>query len=255
MEDTNYGLVLSGGGIRGVAQIGAIKAIEEHGIFPTHISGTSAGAMVGAFYAAGYNWEEMLEFFRETNLFSFQNFPFRKPGLVDTDKLEKVLEKYFPEDSFASLEKKLYINSSDIITSKMKFFQHGKLIKPLLASAAFPGIFSPVLMDGTLYADGGITNNFPIEPLLADCEKIIGIYVNPIKKVTIKDLKSTISLVERAYNISRANMSMQKFGSCQVVISPEELNRFGTFSMRHVDEIFKIGYEETSKVLDVEVLL
>ena len=59
----NTGLVLSGGGIRGVAHIGVIKALEEYGISPTHISGTSAGAIVGALYAGGIKWPDILEFF------------------------------------------------------------------------------------------------------------------------------------------------------------------------------------------------
>ena len=251
MENNKYGLVLSGGGIRGVAHIGAIKALEENGIFPTIISGTSAGAVVGAFYAAEYSWEEMLDFFRSTTLFSFHNFSFRKPGFIDTDKFVKVFQEYFPDDSFEMLKKKLYVTTSDMVSNKMKFFHKGELIMPLLASAAFPGVFSPVRMNDSLYADGGITNNFPVEPLLVECEKIIGVYVNPIKKIEIEDLKSAVSVIERAYNISRANISMQKFRDCQIVISPEELNRFSTFDVRHIDEIFNIGYEETQKVLEL----
>ena len=251
MENNSYGLVLSGGGIRGVAQIGAIKALEEYGIFPTIISGSSAGAVVGAFYAAEYSCEEILDFFRSTTLFSFHNYSFRKPGFVDTDKFVEVFQKYFPEDSFEALKKKLYVTTSDMIRNKMKIIHKGELIKPLLASAAFPGVFSPVRMNDSLYADGGIMNNFPIEPLLVECDKIIGVYVNPIKKITMEDLNSAVSVVERAFYISRANISMQKFRDCHIVISPEELNRFSPFGARHIDEIFKIGYEETKRVLEI----
>ena len=251
MENNNYGLVLSGGGVRGVAQIGAIKALEENGIFPARISGSSVGAVVGAFYAGEYSWEEMLDFFRTTTLFSFHNFSFKKPGFVDTDMFIEVFQEYFPDDSFEVLKKKLYVTTSDLVRNKMKIVHKGELIRPLLASAAFPGVFSPVKMDDSLYADGGIMNNFPIEPLLVDCDKIIGVYVNPIKKIQMKDLNSAISVVERAYYISRANVSMQKFRDCHIVISPEELNRFSPFGARHIDEIFKIGYEETMKVLEL----
>ncbi|MFT4534520.1 MAG: NTE family protein [Saprospiraceae bacterium] len=251
MENNKYGLVLSGGGVRGVAQIGAIKALEENGIFPTIISGSSVGAVVGAFYAAEYSWEEMLDFFRSTTLFSFHNFSFRKPGFVDTDKFLEVFQKYFPDDSFEMLKKKLYVTTSDMVRNKTRFVHNGELILPLLASAAFPGVFSPVRINSSLYADGGITNNFPVEPLLSECEKIIGVYVNPIKKITMKDLNSAVSVVERAYSISRANISMQKFSSCHIVISPDELNRFSSFGGRHIDKIFKIGHEETKKVLQL----
>ncbi|WP_340158916.1 patatin-like phospholipase family protein, partial [uncultured Maribacter sp.] len=75
----NTGLVLSGGGIRGVAHIGTIKALEEHNIFPTHISGTSAGAIVGALYAGGIQWQEILDFFKAIPIFHINRFARRKP--------------------------------------------------------------------------------------------------------------------------------------------------------------------------------
>lgn len=256
MENTkaNYGLVLSGGGVKGVAQIGAIKALEEFGIFPTYISGTSSGAIVGAFYAAGYDWKEMLSFFRSTNLFSFQNYPLRKPGIIDSDRFSDVFKKIFSENSFEALKKNLFITTSDLIKNEMVCFHQGELIKPLLASAAFPGVFSPIKMNNSLYADGGITNNFPIEPLLAHCDKIIGIYVNPVKKIKPEDLKTSVSVMERAYSISRANISMRKFNKCDLVICPEELNHFGTFSISHIDEIFDIGYQETVNKLKIRTI-
>ena len=93
------GLVLSGGGIRGVAHIGAIKALEEYGIYPTHIAGTSAGAIVGALYAAGCNWEEMLDFFKSTEIFSLTNYAMGKPGFLDTEKFHDQLKAYIsPQD-------------------------------------------------------------------------------------------------------------------------------------------------------------
>ena len=92
MENQNYGLVLSGGGVRGMAHIGAIKALEKHGIFPTCIAGASAGAIVGAFYAAGYACEEILAFFHSTSLFSINKYAYRKPGLLDTDKFFKIFK-------------------------------------------------------------------------------------------------------------------------------------------------------------------
>ncbi|MFT6333486.1 MAG: NTE family protein [Saprospiraceae bacterium] len=250
MKNNNYGLVLSGGGVRGVAHIGAIKALEENGFFPTIISGSSVGAVVGAFYASEYSWEEMLDFFRSTTLFSFQNYSFNKPGFINTDMFVDVFQEYFPEDSFEMLKKRLYVTISDLVRNRMKMIHKGELIKPLLASAAFPGVFSPVKMNGSFYADGGITNNFPVEPLLAECERIIGVYVSPIKKIKMEDLNSAFSVVERAYIIGKSNISIRKFIDCEIVISPEELNRFSSFGVRHIDEIFKIGYEETNKVLE-----
>src|SRR6056297_1530301 len=97
----NTGLVLSGGGVRGVAHIGAIKALGEFGIRPSHIAGTSAGAIVGALYAGGCNWEEILDFFKTTQIFSIKKYARSKPGFVDTEKFYDHLKSYLPEDNFA----------------------------------------------------------------------------------------------------------------------------------------------------------
>ncbi len=126
---------------------------------------------------------------------------------------------------------------------KTKFFHEGLLIHPLLASAAVPGVFSPMIIENELYADGGITNNFPTEPLMTDCDKIIGVQVHPLKKIKVEDLKTSFAVMERAYLISRASNSMKKISDCDLIIKPQSLNRFGTFSINHIDEIFQIGYE------------
>jgi NTE family protein len=250
MNDPTYGLVLSGGGIRGLAHAGVIKALEEEGIYPSYIAGASAGAIVGAFYAAGYRDEDILAIFHKTSIFSSDKYAYRKPGFIDTDKFHETFKAYFPEDSFESLKKKLFISATDILAGKTKFFHEGPLINAVLASAAFPVVLSPMLIDGVLYADGGITNNFPVEPLLHHCDKIIGVYVNPLRKIDAEELTSSRSVIDRAFKIGMANMSIQKFSHCDLVIAPKKLSRFGTFSMSHLDDAFEIGYEAAKEQLE-----
>ena len=88
----SLGLVLSGGGYRGAAHTGVLQALEENKIKPAYISGTSAGAIVGALYASGCSVSQILKFWEEENLFQFSYFTFAKPGLVDTDKMTKSLK-------------------------------------------------------------------------------------------------------------------------------------------------------------------
>nr|WP_133687983.1 patatin-like phospholipase family protein [Maribacter spongiicola] len=241
----NTGLVLSGGGIRGVAHIGVIKALEEHGIYATHISGTSAGAVVGALYAGGVKWEDILEFFKVIPIFHAKKFARNKPGFLDTEKFYDEFKKFFPHDSFESLPKELFITATDIIKGELKIFYKGELIKPVLASATFPGVFSPINIDGSFYVDGGVLNNFPIEPLKTSCDKIIGSYVNALKGIKIKDLKHSYNVLERAYKIKSASESIAKFSECELIISPEELCEYATFDMKSIDPIFDIGYNST----------
>ncbi|WP_036154530.1 patatin-like phospholipase family protein [Maribacter forsetii] len=246
---TNTGLVLSGGGIRGVAHIGVIKALEENGIYPTHISGTSAGAIVGALYAGGVKWEDILEFFKVIPIFHANRFARKKPGFIDTEKFYDEFKKFFPTDKFESLPKELFITATDIVKGELKIFNTGELIKPVLASATFPGVFSPININGSFYVDGGVLNNFPIEPLQPHCDKIIGSYVNALKSIKIKDLKHSYNVLERAYKIKSASESIAKFSECEFVVSPEELCEYATFDMRSIDAIFDIGYNSTIDVL------
>ena len=246
----NTGLVLSGGGARGAAHIGAIKALEEFGISPTHVSGTSAGAIVGALYAAGVNWPEILNFFKTISIFQTTRYARNKPGFINSEKFYDDLKVFFPKDSFDALEKALFITAANVIDGSLKVFSKGQLIKPIIASASFPGVFTPTEINGKFYIDGGTINNFPVEPLKKDCDKIIGVYVNPLKKISIKDLKHSYSVVERAYKIKVASESMSKFSDCDLVINPQELINYGTFGMSSIDEIFKLGYTATKTVLE-----
>lgn len=246
----NIGLVLSGGGARGAAHIGALKAFEEYGISPTHISGTSIGAIVGALYAADVHWTEILKFFKTTSIFHTKRFAFNKPGFLDTEKFYDDLNVYLPRDNFDSLQKPLYITATNVLNGKLKIFSKGQLIKPVIASASFPGVFTPTEINGSYYIDGGILNNFPVEPLKKHCDKIIGVYINSLKKISIKDLKYSYSVADRALKIRAAYDSVTKFSECDLIISPEELGEYAVFGMSNTDIIFELGYAATIKALE-----
>ena len=239
----NTGLVLSGGGVRGVAHIGVIKALEEHGIFPTHIAGTSAGAIVGALYANGNTWQEILDFFRTVPIFRIDKFAMNKPGFIDTEKLYESFRTLLKDDDFKTLKKPLSITATNILDGTLKIFKEGELIRPILASAAFPGVFTPIKIGGQYYVDGGTLNNFPVDLVVPVCEKIIGVYVNPFVKKQIKDLKYSYNVLERAYKIKTSKDSILKFKDCDLLICPKDLNKFGTFSVKDIDAIFNLGYE------------
>lgn len=249
MSKTRYGIVLSGGGVRGIAHLGVLKALEEHDIKPEVIAGASAGAIVGAFYAAGHSLEDILYFFKTTSMFSWQNYTYRKPGILDTDKFEPVFAAYLPEDDFAALEKPLFVSTTDICSGKNVIFSEGRLVRTVLASAAFPIVLSPVLMDDIYYADGAITNNFPVEPLLPLCDKVIGSYVSPLNKIEPGHLVNSMAVLERALKVGMAALSESKFRHCDLLIAPHQLNEIGTFSLKRIDEVYEIGYETAHRQL------
>lgn len=244
------GLVLSGGGFRGIAHIGVLKALDEFGFQITHIAGTSAGAVIGGLYAGGLNWKQILEFIKEVNIFSLNNYAVGKPGFVDTEKLYDDFLVFFPDDNFESLKIPLYITATDILEGSLKVFKKGELIRPILASAAFPGVFTPVEIADSYYVDGGALNNFPVDLIKDHCKHIIGVYVNPFLKVEIDQLKRSYNVLERAYQIRSAKDSLPKFRDCTLVISPKDLINHRTFSTKDMDTVFNLGYDAAIKALE-----
>ena len=246
------GLVLSGGGFRGIAHIGVIKALEENNIYPSYIAGTSAGAIVGALYANGCCWEDMLAFFKKLEIFSFNKYAINKPGFINTEKFYKSFKTYLPFDDFKTLDKILYITATDLLNGTLKVFSEGELIMPLLASAAFPGVFTPVKIGNSYYIDGGTLNNFPVDIIAKHCNQIIGVYVNHFENVENSNLKNSYDILDRALKIKNAQESSLKFKACDLLIAPKGLDNYNTFYFRNTSEIFNLGYRETIKVLQSE---
>jgi NTE family protein len=242
-RDKSIGLVLSGGGVRGVAHLGVLKLLEEMGLRPSFISGTSAGALVGALYAAGHPINAIFEAFKETPLLKVANFTHRKPGFIDIEKFMQKLEEYFPGNSFESLKIKLFVTATDLIHGQSKTFHEGELIKPVLASCAVPVVFTPVKIGPTLYTDGGALNNFPTEPLNGRSDITIGVNVHPLKDTQAENIRSALSVMERIFHLTVHYQSVQKYHLCNVVIVPQGLAGIGTFERGRFEEIYEMGYQ------------
>lgn len=251
----NIGLVLSCGGVRGAAHIGVIKALEEHGIFPTHIAGSSAGAIVGALYAYGYDWKAIFDFFKGVQLLDFKKYALGKPGIIDAEKFYPQFNALIKYDNFNALKKTLIITATDILNGNLKTFSEGELIKPILASAAFPGVFAPVKIGDSFYVDGGALNNFPVNVLKSKSDVLIGSYANGFDAISIKDLKHSHNVVERAFKLKSVKEDYKKFKHCDLVISPKTLSKYGTFDKKYLNEIFDIGYNATIEALQNDVSL
>lgn len=243
MDQTKIGLALSGGGIKASAHVGALKFFEEIGVKPTVFSGSSAGALVGAFAAAKYTPSDMLDFFKATTIFKPSNFAWRKPAWIDSNKFEGTLREFFPDDRFEALSHPLYVTVTDITNGFSKVFSEGQLVKILMATSAYPVVFSPIEINDILYADGAILNNFPVEPLIGNCDKIIGINAHRRKVIKNSEMTSSYKIFRRAYEISTHYSYFKKYKDCDVVIAPDNLEKYSTLRNNHAQEIFEIGYE------------
>ena len=240
----SLGMVLSGGGSRGLAHIGVLKALSEEGIEPDCFSATSSGAIVAALYSAGYSPDKMLEFFETKHPYRISKLALRKPGFFDTDKVVADFLQYFPENSFEALNKKLFITATDLVEGRLEIFSSGRLIPAILASSSAPMIFTPVEFDGHWYSDGGIVDNFPVDPLLGLCDVLLGVYASPLPRRQRSQLRSSLAVSMRALEVGMFFNSQRRFHRCGLVICPKALSGHGNFETRHYAEILEIGYRE-----------
>jgi NTE family protein len=250
LKTKSIGLVLSGGGSKGLAHAGVIKFLEEQDIKPCQIAGTSAGSIVGALYAWGKTPEEILEFFKSIYLFHWKHLTFKKAGLIDSESFRSYFHSIFGDAVLSDLKIPIQITATDMVRGKLKVFGPKiKIVDAILASSAFPGILSPYEIDGSIYSDGGILNHFPTDILQGQCDTVIGVYVSPIQKIEAKDLRSIKAVTTRAFDILSANSNMHKFNICDWVIEPKDLCLYSTFETSKIkmDAVFNIGYEAAKK--------
>jgi len=238
------GLVLSGGGAKGIAHLGVLKYLIEQDVRPSLIAGTSAGSMVGALYCSGLEVDEILQFFIDVKPFSWK-FTRARAGFIDPAKLYPEVLKYIPEDSFEYLKPELRIVATNMLLGKEHIFKDGSVINALLASASYPLVFSPMIIDDQVYSDGGIVNHFPVSVIEDDCDKIIGVYVSPIRQVEADELASIKDVVLRAFTLQGSGAELDKLSQCDVHIYPEALLNYNTFATdeKSLREIYQIGYD------------
>jgi len=242
------GLVLSGGGVRGFAHLGVMKALNEYGIYPEEISGVSAGAIMGALIADGHTPEQILAYFTEKRVLKYLDISIPKRGLLKLSGLARVLKVHLKAKTFEELNMPLHVCVSNLNNGKPEYFSKGKLLKIVLSSATIPILIIPLEINKVTYVDGGLLNNLPVEPFLDRAEKIIGIHVNPIGYR--KDFNSLVKIAERCFHLSVLNNIKERKEKCNIFIEPQGLKKYGTLDVTKAEEIYNIGYKEGKEFLE-----
>lgn len=241
------GIVLSGGGIRGIAHLGVLKALQDAGIRLSHISGTSAGAIAGAFCAAGIDSFESLNIFMKTRLLRFVRPALSNLGIINIEKTREILATYLQHDKIEDLPIPLTICTTNFSEGRLVYFNRGPLIEAVQASSCIPGIFKPIMIKGKMYVDGGVLNNFPVEPLMNDCDYIIGSSCNhllPTEKIT-----GFMKLIKRAGVMSINHDMERKASFCNLLIEPKGMGEISTFDMKKAETIYWLAHEEALRMM------
>lgn len=249
MQGKKIGLTLSGGGARGAAHIGVIQALEEAGIKPTHIVGVSAGAIVGALYAAGKTTNEMLDFIAESSVIRLIKLGIPRTGLTTMDYLRTRLSDFLPENDFASLQRPFAVGVTNLNKGRFELIREGVLHDWVAASCSIPFVFKPMEIGGQLYVDGGIMNNMPIESLKGEVDYLIGSNMIPPQEIETSDLSSVISISWRCFDLSVMANTQPSCDACDLLLEPPEVAAHNIFSFSKVKELYEIGYAYTAKQL------
>lgn len=280
-KDLKIGLVLSGGGAKGLAHIGALKVIEEAGIKIDYIGGTSMGAIVGALYASGYTASELDSIFKSTNFMKliqdnvprssktfyekedseryavtlpFNGFKITIPQAISGGQSiynEFVRLLYHVRDvrDFSKLKIPFVCVATDMETGEEVLLDKGYLPQAILASGTFPSLFRPVELDGKVLIDGGVINNYPIrEVKKMGADIIIGVDVQH----GLSDRESLVSATEILLQINnyRTVRDMEiKSGLTDIYITPD-IKDYSVIDFNYGNSIIDKGEEAARLKLD-----
>jgi len=249
-NDNRYklGLALSGGGSKGFAHIGVFKLLEECGIKPDIIAGTSAGALMGVLFADGYSAGEIKELFTGREFSEFAELQIPKAGLFDSKRFRYFLKRHLRNKNFEDLQIPMVVMATDLDNGESHGFRTGPIVEAVTASCSVPVIFNPVVIKGIHYVDGGLFHNFPVSIIRNECDKVIGVNVSPL--VPQKYKQTLMHIAERSYHyMFRANTLEDRL-MCDVLIEAEEFGQFKTFDLENVDLISGVGYAAAVRAFD-----
>jgi len=253
------GLALGGGGVRGMAHIAVLEVLDELGLRPNIIAGTSMGAIVGALYASGMDgrairelverhiilkddkWRDLFEKKEEllkwVHAFSIE---FSRGGLISSDKLLHYLLNEIQKTTFEDLKIPLLVIATDYWTAAEVVFEKGDLLPAIQASMAVPGVFAPVSIDGRVLVDGGIVNLLPYDHLLDRVDLTIAIDVGRIRTIGEERIPSALESVLRTFNIMQTAALTEKMKHREPDIYVRmEIHDVHMFDFGKVEEVFQ----------------
>lgn len=172
------GVILGSGGVRGLAHIGVLRALEEDGVDIDIIHGSSAGAIIGGLYAAGHSVDEIMELVDEFNAYKFIDFTNIGGGILKGRKARVFLEKHIGDASFNDLDVAFGVNALDLNAGEVRFLDEGDVVDAVHASMAIPGVFRPVKRDGAYLLDAGYVDPIPATNL-PSCDEVYVVDVTP----------------------------------------------------------------------------
>ena len=245
LHPLKLGLAFSGGGTRGVAYIGVIKAFREAGLHFDYVAGTSVGSLMGAVYCADLSNEEMEQ---RARALKPKDILTSKIAFVPnkTEKLESVVREVLGGRTFQDLKLPFTAVAIDIITGTEVHIDSGDLAKAISGSCAVPGIFNPVDFGDYRLFDGGIQNNIPADVVRdMGADIVLAVDINPTRGYGTTSTKY-LELMKAALRILMKSNSVKGYVHSDYVLKID-LSQYDQRKLDNVDEMINIGYEVTKQ--------
>lgn len=248
---TTCNLVLSGGGARGFAHLGVVKALREKDVTFSAVSATSSGAIVGAFLCDGYTPDEIADICSTAIPLTHLNFHL-SPGILSIDSIHKLFAKYLRSRTFSGLKYPLHVSVTNLNDGSQVIISEGDLSEAVIASASIPIIFPPAFIGGVPYADGGLSGNLPAEPFIGSTLKTVGVHVN--KPAPYDANISMIKQLERMIHLGIRENVLREIKYVDLLIEPDGLSGYGLFDTKKIYDIIQAGYDYTKHQVKTDSL-
>ena len=241
-KNVKIGLALGGGGARGFAHLGAIKAFEEYGLKFDYIAGTSAGALTGAYLANGWTFEQIYSFAKQ-----FKRKDIRKNKIPfmpsSTEGIQEILVESLGDINIEETQIPFCAVAVDILSTQECLITKGNLAKAVAGSCAVPGVFQPVEFEGRALADGGLQNTLPSNvPKLFGCDYVVAVDVNSKRTYGAKSTK-IIDVMSATLRILMKRNAEKGYEFAEVVLMPET-KRFKSTRFEGLEDMIEEGYLE-----------
>lgn len=214
------GLALGGGFARGIAHIGVLKALEEEGIRPDVIAGTSVGALIGAAYCSGLSVADLEGVAKRVRFRDFARWTLSRYGFATNQRMITFLNTVLKAKTFEELRIPLAVTATDFSTGAGVVFRSGGLIDPVRASCAYPGMFLPVHINGQWLVDGMLAHAVPTRPLREmGAERVIGVHLKG-QWTKSKSPRHVFDVIGQCFAIAQDMNSSMWRTSADLVVEP-----------------------------------
>ncbi|MDD4110237.1 MAG: patatin-like phospholipase family protein [Clostridia bacterium] len=241
-KKVKIGLAFGGGGARGYAHLGVIKAFEEYGLKFDFIAGTSAGSLAGAYYANGWSFAQLYDLaskFKKKEIRT-SKIPFMPSS---TEGIQKIIVSSLGDIDISESKIPLAIVATDILSTKECIITKGSLPKAVAGSCAIPAIFKPVKFGDKLLLDGGLQNTLPSDvPKLFGCDYVVAVDVHSARNEGAKSSKY-FNILSATMRVLMSKSARLGYEHADVILAPET-KRFKSTQLKEIDDMIDEGYRE-----------